>query len=159
MKIDELSKDLVIKPEYKNNITTDSKLHDYISAKDFTSVFNTMVEFLKPCPSIRRKFVKSYTDQPDKCNSKNVLLFSVLKSSSGGADNHKWIARMPLQKNDNSVLIYFPQSVIIPNADNFRLENKRLNEPNYHYAILINVREFIVNPEKFISIDKIKKRL
>lgn len=158
MKIDELSKDLVIKPEYKENVMADSKLHAYIDAGDFTSVFNTMVEFLKSCPSIRRKFVKSYTDQPDKCNSKNVLLFSALETD-GEAKSHKWIARMPLQKNGNSVLIYFPQSVIIPNANNFRLENKRLNEPNYHYAILINVRDFIVNPEKFISIDKIKKRL
>ena len=158
MNINELLKDLVIKPEYKEAIIIDSKLHDYISAKDFTSVFNTMVEFLKPCPPIRRKFVKGYGEQPDKCNSKNVLLFSVLESS-GDADNHKWIARMPLKKNGNSVLIYFPQSIIIPNADNFRLENKRLNEPNYHYAILMNVREFIDNPENFISIDKIKERI
>jgi hypothetical protein len=158
MNIEELLKDLVITEARKNQICNDNNLKNYIDNKVFTSVFNTMVESLKQFPVVRRKFIYSYSEQPESCCETNILLFSPL-GPSGRASNTKWIARMPLRKNGNSGLIYFPQSIIIKNDDNFRLENIRLNNPNYHYAVLINVKGFIDAPEKFISIDKIEERI
>ena len=159
MKIDELLKDLVIKPEYKENVMADSKLHAYIDAGHFTSVFNTMVDFLKSLPEVKRKFINGYTEQPKNCDSINIFLFSPL-TQTGRASNKQWIARMPLEKNGNSVLIYFPQSIIVPSSrHNFRFENVKEDNPNYHYAILTNAKDFIDKPEKFISIDKIKERI
>ena len=156
MNINELLKDLIITEEYKNQICKDNNLKHYIDNKVFTSVFNEMVKFLKPFPVVRRKFIDGYTNQPEACNKINCLLFSPLEDNLNATRN-KWIARMPLQQNTKSVLIYFPRSIIVPSNEN-KFKYEHIN-PNYHYSIPVNISDFITHPQQFISVDAIRYRL
>ncbi len=101
MTINELIKELEISEKYKNQLLKDKNVQDYINNKVFDSVFYAIVELLKPFSVVRRKFIKGYTDQADDYNSKNLILFSPLQPNSGNAIGEKWIARMPLQQNNN----------------------------------------------------------
>ena len=158
MNIDELLNDLVIASKYKEQIVNFNNLQKHIHTEEFSRVYSTIVEFLKPFPKIKRKFIKGYESQPEGCTKKNVIVFSTL-NKNGTANNLKWIARMPLLQNNASVIIYFPRSIIVESNLYFRFEHVESNETSYEYAIPVDIQGFINNPEQFISIDAISKRL
>ena len=158
MNITELLNELAISEARKNQIRNDNNLKNYINNKVFTSVFNTMAEFLKPFPIVQKKFIYGYTDQPAGCNDTNILLFSRV-TQTGRASNNKWIARMPLQLNHPHVLIYFPRNIIIANEKLLRFEDKPDGMQKFRYAIPKDIDQFINNPSAYISVSAVEERL
>ena len=158
MNIEELLKDLVITEARKNQICNDNNLKNYIDNKVFTSVFNTMVESLKQFPVVRRKFIYSYSEQPESCCETNILLFSRL-TQTGRASNNKWIARMPLQLNHPHVLIYLPRDIVVANEKLLRFEDKPDGKQRFRYAIPKDINKFIENPSAYISLAAVESRL
>jgi hypothetical protein len=159
MTINDLLKDLVISEAYKNQILKDKNVQNYINNKVFDSVFNGVVELLKPFSVVRRKFIKGYTDQADDYNGKNLILFSPLQPNSGNAIGEKWIARMPLQQNNNQLLVYFPRDIVVANEKLLRFEDKPDGTQRFRYAIPKDINKFIENPSAYISLAAVKSRL
>ena len=158
MNFDELLKDLVISETYKNQMVRDDNIKNYIDNKVFTSVFKAMVEFLTPFDAMRRKFIKSYTDQADDYNGKNLILFSPL-TPSGNAIGEKWIARMPLQQNNHQLLIYFPRDIVVANEKLLRFQDKPKGTQDFRYAIPKDINQFIKNPSAYISLAAVKSQI
>jgi hypothetical protein len=164
MNIDELIEDLRtfngISNEYAIAIQRNQAIRQQIESDNFGRVFYVMKEFLKDVSAVKRKYIRTYTPVPARGCGQYILTFAPPKEGYSDenerwlADNTRWIARMQLKTNANSVLIYFPNEIVITNRDNFKLGE-------HSFEILKNekIEEFTANPENFICIDKVKARL
>ena len=158
MTINELLKDLVISEVYKNQLLNDNNVQNYINNKVFDSVFNGVVELLKPFSAVKRKFINGYTGQPTGCNAKNLVLFAPLTNNDEAIHN-QWIARMPLKQNANNVIIYLPRDIVVANEKLLRFEDKPDGKKQSRYAIPKDINKFIENPSAYISLAAVESRL
>ena len=158
MNIEEFLNELVFSDEYEGQIRNDNNLRNYIDNKVFTSVFYAMIGLLENFPIVQRKFINSYTDQPQGCDGTNTVLFSKL-TQTGRASNNKWIARMPLQLNHPHVLIYLPRDIVVANEKLLRFEDKPDGTQRFRYAIPKDINKFIENPSAYISLAAVESRL
>jgi hypothetical protein len=158
MNIEEFLNELVFSDEYEGQIRNDNNLINYIDNKVFTSVFYAMVGLLENFPIVQRKFINSYTNQPQGCDGTNIVLFSKL-TQTGKASNNKWIARMPLQLNHPHVIIYFPREIVVANDNLLRFEDIPDGKKQSRYAIPKDINKFIKNPSAYISLAAVEGRL
>jgi hypothetical protein len=161
-----------LSPNVAQQITANNDVVNFIcSSRYFVPLLDSLTAFLQPVmnPTSGRKVELSYkgwyTHQPHGCCGDNnylipMLLFSPLgqpdKNGKIKAVDNTWIARLPLLPNVNSVSVYFPSSIIVEPSV-FRFE--QYHDDEYDYAIPIVLSDFIKNPEAFLDLVKIQKRV
>ena len=166
----DIAKISALSSSVKQEMEANTDVKNFVStSKDFSNLVNALDIFLQPvlqAPTGRKleqSYIGRYSEQPKYCRNLPILLFAPLrqpnKNGKISAFPLTWIVRLPLLSNKNSVSIYFPYPIL---QDSMKTQNKKIRtEPhkNGDYVIPIVLSDFIKNPEHYLCIEKIKKRI
>jgi hypothetical protein len=135
------------------------------SSAHFKKLLKCLNTFLAPVINpdsgrkVKQRYVRSYGDVPEDCSRKPFLIFAPL-TEKGDAETHSRIVYLPLLPNLNSVSVCFPNRIVNPNCINrVRTESYSFKNDFDHYVIPIVLSEFINNPQDFLLMDEIQKRI
>jgi hypothetical protein len=164
-------------PSVIQKINSNQDVKDFVcSSAYFSDLVDKLNDFLQPVMNstharrVQQRYVGRYVEVPYNCSGKPFLIFAPLTPlitnpkngtvTGGIAFVHSRIAYLPLFENAHSIHILFPNTIINPQCLNkVRTEPYRFNNDFDHYVIPNNVNDFIQNPQDFLLMDEIKKRI
>lgn len=163
-------------PSVVQEINANPDVKNFVcSSAYFADLVKSLNTFLQPVMNstharkIQQRYVGSYVEVPYNCSGKPFLIFAPLTPlitkpngtvTGGNAFVHSRIAYLPLFENVHSIHVLFPNTIAnLQCLNKSRIEPYRFTRDFTDYVIPKNVNDFIQNPQDFLLMDEIKKRI